>query len=83
MKPLITIKLYDNNNDVIAKLTTKTLKDVLQVLSDVEFATGTVRVEYEDGLWNEANFLDRKQARLLLLVFREKSLLDYIYNGGL
>lgn len=82
MKPTITLKLYDDTNDQIAKLETQKVKEIWKLLREVDFCTGTIRVDYLDGMYNEANFVDSQQAKLLISVFRDKSLLNYIYQGG-
>lgn len=82
MKPTITIKLFDDTSDQIAKLETQKVTQIWKLLKEVDFNTGTIRVDYLDGMYNEANFLDAQQAKLLISVFRDKSLLDYIYKGG-
>jgi len=81
MKPSITLKLY-NSEDRIAKLETNKVKDIWQALREIEFTYGTLRVDYDDGMYNEASFSNDREAKLLLSVFREKSLLDYLYSGG-
>jgi hypothetical protein len=82
MKPTITIKLYDTHGDQSAKIETLKISEAWKLLREVEFSAGTIRIDYLDGMYNEANFLDINQAKLLLSVFRDKSLLDYIYQGG-
>jgi len=82
MKPTITIKLYDTQGDQSAKIETLKISEAWKLLREVEFSAGTIRIDYLDGMYNEANFLDINQAKLLLSVFRDKSLLDYIYQGG-
>lgn len=82
MKPTITIKLFDKSNDQIAKLETQKVTEIWKLLREVDFSTGTIRVDYLDGMYNEANFLDVTQAKLLISIFRDKSLLNYIYEGG-
>ncbi len=82
MKPMISIKLYDNNKDKVAQLDTEKVTKVWELLRETEYTGGSVRVDYSDGMYNEASFKNARQAKLLLSVFRERSLLDYIYNGG-
>jgi len=82
MKPSITLKLY-NTEDRIAKLETNKVKDVWQILKEVDFTYGTIRVEYQDGMFNEASFSTDRECKLLLSIFREKSLLEYLYGGNL
>lgn len=82
MKPNITIKLY-NSEDRIAKLETTKVKDVWQILKDVEFDYGTIRIDYDDGMFNEASFSTDRECKLLMSIFREKSLLEYLYGGNL
>ena len=82
MKPMITIKLFDDSNDEIAKLNTIKVTEIWKLLKEVDFSTGTIRVDYFDKMYNEANFLNASQAKLLLSIFKDKSLLNYIYEGG-
>lgn len=83
MKPLLTLKLYDAHNDTVTKLETDKVSDLWRALKEVDFVGGTIRADYTDGMYNEASFKNDREAKLLLTLFREKSLLAYLYTGGL
>ena len=83
MKPLLTVKLYDSNIDVCADICTDKVTEVWKLLKDIDFTGGTIRADYNDGMYNEASFKDARQAKVLTALFREKSLLAYLYNGEL
>lgn len=83
MKPEILIKLYDESGDKIAEQETINSSQVVGFLRGLDFHRGTVRVTYEDNYYNEATFKNQTQCKLLVTLFREKPLLDYIYSKEL
>lgn len=83
MKPIIRIRLYDENNDVIAELETDLVGKTYDFLKVCDFKYGVMRATYEPNYYNEATFNKVGQAKVLLSVFREKPLLDFIYQGDL
>jgi len=80
MKPAILVKLYDMHNDKVAELETLNSSEIVAFLKNTEFVYGVVRVTYEDNYYNEATFKNQTQCKLLVTLFREKPLLEYIYS---
>lgn len=83
MKPILRIRLFDEDNDKIAELETTVIKEMYKLLTSCEFHSGTIRATYEDDVFNEASFTNQTQCKILASVFREKPLLDFIYNKEL
>ncbi len=82
MKPIITVKLF-RDDDKVAEIETDLVTRIYDLFRTVEFDAGTIRVTYGAWMYNEASFETQAQCKVLATIFREKPLLDYIYNREL
>lgn len=80
MKPIMKVKLFDQNDDKIAEIETEQITKLYDLFKACDFVRGTIRVTYSDDMYNEATFVNQTQCKVLASVFKEKPLLDYIYN---
>ena len=83
MKPVIKVRLYNEDNEEIAGLGTTLITEIYQLFKTCDFDHGIIRVTYENDMYNEATFKTKTDCKVLATVFRERPLLDYIYKKEL
>jgi len=81
MKPIIKIKIYDQNKEKSGEFESITFAKLARELRTCDFDYGVLRVTYAPDEWNEATFTKIDQARKLSTLFREKSLLKFLDYG--